>query len=522
MGAVHRQGGRACVGPGFGIDTVRQTQGHKVVQWIERNCVHTNGEWIGRPFRFLPWQKRLVYELFEVGDDGDRRFRWALVGVPKKNGKTELAAALSLYLLIGDGEPSPLGVCGAASEEQADLVFGAARTMCEMSPTLRLITERWEKEITVPSIPGARLRRVAAAAGTNDGQNIHFVVTDELHEWRGPKGRQVWTVLTNGTGARRQPLILQITTAGDDIDGTICGEQYQYGKNVKAGVIDDPRYFFHWVEAPEDLDYREPEAWAAANPSYGVLVHEPFFRDQLGKKREAEFRRYFLNQWTTGETYWLEAGAWEACRSDLDLDPTLPVYVGVDVGIRHDSSAVSVAQKRDGRTIVRGRTWINPYSENDPRHHAWTLNIAEVEAYILELWKQYPAWAAEVDGRPAPGIAVYYDPTFFERSAQELARSGVTMVELPQNNSRMVPVSQTFYELIKSGELAHDGDPAMELQIKNVQADETGRGWRMSKPKGSRRKIDFAISTAIAAWAAQQEQPQAPRSVYEDRGLLAL
>lgn len=506
------------------VSGAKRSQGHRVIRWIEQNCVHTNGEWIGRPFRFLPWQKQIVMELFEVGDDGLRRYRWALLGVGKKNGKTELAAALGLYLLIGDGEPAPLGVCGAASEEQANLVFGAARTMCEMSPTLSKITLPFEKEILVPSIPGAVLRRVAAAAGTNDGQNIQFVITDELHEWIGPKGRQVWTVLTNGIGARRQPMIIQITTAGDDLDGTVCGEQYLYGQSVEAGLVDDPAYYFKWIQAPEGMDYRDPASWAAANPSYGIIVQEKFYRDQLGKKREAEFRRYYLNQWTQGASYWLEAGQWDACAApEIGLDPALPAYVGVDVGIRHDSSAVAVAQKQGDRTVTRGRLWLNPYPDNDPRHQTWSLNIAEVEAYILELKQQFPAWATEVDGRPAPGIAVYYDPTFFERSAQELSREhGVTMVELPQNNSRMVPVSQKFYELIKAGELAHDGNPALALHVKNVQADETGRGWRMSKPKGSKRKIDFAIATGIAAWAAQQEPPIAARSVYEDRGLVRL
>jgi phage terminase large subunit-like protein len=223
----------------------RPSRGHYVIKWIEANCVHTNGEWIGRPFRFFDWQKPLVKALFELRPDGLRRYRWALIGLPKKNGKTELAAALALYLLIGDEEPSPLVVCAAASEEQADLVFGAARTMAEMSPTLSQVTERYEKEILVPSLPGARLRRVAAVAGTNDGQNIHAVVCDELHEWAGPKGEQVWNVLTNGTGARRQPLVLQTTTAGYDLEGTICGRQYLHGKRVQGGEVVVVEFYFY-------------------------------------------------------------------------------------------------------------------------------------------------------------------------------------------------------------------------------------------------------------------------------------
>ena len=206
-----------------------KTRGFHVIAWIETHCVFTTGEWIGKPFVLLPWQKRLILELFELRPDGLRLKRWAYIQVAKKNGKSEMAAALALYFLIGDGEPSPLVIIAAASDEQADLVYGAARRMCELSPTLSQITECFDKEILVPSIPGAKLQRVAAVAGTNDGKNIHAVICDELHEWQGPKGEAVWNVLTNGTGARRQPMVIQTTTAGFDLE-TICGRQYQYAQ----------------------------------------------------------------------------------------------------------------------------------------------------------------------------------------------------------------------------------------------------------------------------------------------------
>lgn len=486
----------------------RLSRGHYVIRWIEAHCVHTNGEWIGRPFRLLPWQKWFILALFELGEDGLRRYRWALLGVPKKNGKTELAAALGLYFLIGDEEPAPLVVCAAASDEQADLVFGAASTMCKMSPTLSQVTEVYEREILVPSSPGAKLVRVAAAAGTNDGRNISVVICDELHEWVGPKGEGVWNVLTNGTGARRQPLVLQITTAGYDLEGTVCGRQYTYGRRVRDGEVDDPRYFFHWIEAAGDADYRDPAVWALANPSYGVLVHEPFFRDQLGKKTEAVFRRYFLNQWTTSEQIWLPAGAWDACCApELGLDPALPLYVGIDIGLRHDSSAVACAQRQGERTILRARIWENPYAPEHSLHDTWKLNIAEVEAYLLELYGAFPTPACEIDDEIKPGPEFDYDPAFFERSAQLLEGEGLAMVEFPQTDSRMIPVSQQFFQLISEGSLAHDGDPVLKRHVESVTADQKPRGWRLSKPKGSRKKIDAAIASAIAVHRAQQPAP---------------
>lgn len=504
--------------------TKKRSQGGRVIRFIEAHCVHPDGMWVGQPIRLEDWQRRLIYELFEVGDDDLRRHRWALVGIPKKNGKTTLAACLALYFLLADGEPSPLVVCAAASDEQADLAFGAAKTMVKLSPTLSQLCTAFDKEIQVKDQPGARLRRVAAVAGTNDGQNIHAVICDELHEWVGARGENVWNVLTNGTGARRQPMVLQITTAGYDLE-TVCGRQYEYGKRVKTGEVDDPRYYFHWIEAPEGTDHRDPEVWRAANPNFGVTVQAPFFADQLTKKTESVFRRYFLNQWVAAADLWLPYGAWDACRSPLELDPALPLFVGVDVALRNDSTAVVVAQRQQldlgERTVVRARVWENPYPETHSLHDSWELNIFEVEAHLKSLHAAFPAPAAEIDGRVMPGPEFSYDPAYFHRSAAALEGEGLAMVEYPQHDSRMIPAAQTLYQLVVEGKLAHDGDPVLKRHVENAIADQKPRGWRLTKPKGSRRKIDAAIACAIAVYRAQTAMAPSP-SVYEERGITAI
>lgn len=503
--------------------TRKRSQGGRVIKFIETHCVHPDGEWVGQPIRLEPWQRRLLYDLFLVGEDDRRRHRWALVGIPKKNGKTTLAACLGLYFLLADGEPSPLVVCAAASDEQADLAFGAAKTMVKLSPTLSQLCQTWDKEITVKDAPGARLRRVSAVAGTNDGLNIHAAILDELHEWSGPKGEAVWNVLTNGTGARRQPLVLQITTAGYDLE-TVCGRQYEYGKRVQSGEVTDPRYYFHWNEAPEGADHRDPKVWEAANPNFGVTVQAPFFEDQLTKKTESVFRRYFMNQWVAAAELWLPYGAWDACRSDLGLDGSLPAFVGVDVALRNDSTAVVVAQRQQHedaeRTVVRAKVWENPFAENDPRRETWTLNIFEVERYLAELYEGFRSPACEIDGVVKAGPEFAYDPAYFHRSAAILAGDGLAMVEFPQTDSRMIPASQNLYQLVVEGKLAHDGDPVLRRHVENAIADQKPRGWRLTKPKGSRRKIDAAIACAIAAYRAQEAAPVDVPSVYEERGLI--
>lgn len=469
--------------------------------WIEAHCVFTTGQWIGQPFRLLPWQRKLIYELFEVRPDGLRRYRWALWGVPKKNGKTELAAALALYMLIGDEEPAPLVCCAAASEVQADLVFGAAKRMCELSPTLAPRTERFEKEILVPSIPGAVLKRVAAVAGANDGQNIHFVVCDELHEWpgapedsRGRKGRDCWTVLTNGTGARRQPLVLQITTAGHD-QSTVCFEQYEYCKRVEAGEIEDDRYHFFWLEAPADADHTDPAVWEACNPSYGVTVHPEFFEDQLTKKHENVFRRYFLNQWTAAEYSWLPTGAWDACADpSVPLPDGVPVFLVVDVGLTKDRSAIDILHNNGEKVVVRAEVFERPPDGEN-------FDLSRLEQRIRKLAETY-----EVQG-------VIYDKWAFERSAQILSTEGLLMIEFPMTNERTVPASARLYEAVIQKKIVHDGDPVLAAHVAAGTTKETERGWRLSKAKRE-RPVDALIALMMGFGAAEEMDAGVPEIVW--------
>lgn len=508
----------ATTGPGP-KGSERRTKGFEVIRWVELHCVFTNGEWIGQPFRLLPWQKRLLVELFETQDDGLRRYRWAYISVPKKNGKTELAAALGLYLLIGDDEPAPLVVCAAASDDQADLVFNAAKTMCELSPTLRAVTEggRFEREILVPSVPGAALKRVAAAAGTNDGQNIHAVICDELHEWVGTKGENVWNVLTNGTGVRRQPLVIQITTAGYDLE-TICGRQYEYANAVRRGEVDDRRSYSFVVEAPPEADHRDPEVWDAANPSFGVLVHKPFFEDQLAKKAESVFRRYFLNQWVASEEFFVPAERWDACYAPaIALRPDLPTYVGVDFAHFHDATAIVWAQRFEvngkERIPLRAQFWQNPFPANDARHDRWVVPTAEVEEFLRSLYRQFPTPASRGEGnRMLAGPLFYCDPARFGQSMETLAGERLNIQSIAQSDQRMIPVAQALHELVMTGIVAHDGDPTLTGHIRNSsKAIRPHGGFRIAKPKSSTKRIDGAIAAGLAVLGTQHEPPKRAR-----------
>lgn len=477
----------------------RETRGHYVIRWIETHCVYTQGRWIGQRVTLFPWQKKYLLALFEIDPVTRlRKIRWTLLGLPKKNGKTELAAWLALYFLIGDDEPSPLVACAAGSDEQADLVFGAAKRCAEMSPTLSQITERFDKEITVPSVPGAKLRRLASSTGTNDGPSWSAIICDELHEWRGPKGEGLWDILTNGTGARLQPMVIQITTAGFDRD-SICYRQYEYGQRVASGEVEDPAYLFDWHEAPEGCDHRDMAIIEACNPSFGEIVQPSFYKDQLTKKTENVFRRYFLNQWTSSEEAWLPFGTFEAiAKPKRKVKKHTDVVLGFDGSYNNDSTALVGCTVEAKPHLFVVQAWEKPRG-ND----AWRVPILEVEQAIRDACRRYVV------------LEIACDPARWARSYQILEDDGLPVEEFPQSPSRMVPATQSFYEAVINQGMTQDGDPRLSRHVGNTMVKTDARGTRLTKdPATPYKKIDLAVAGVMAharaLWWSLNPKPSGP------------
>lgn len=540
-----------------------------MARFIETFCRQSRGKAAGQPVKLRPWQRGILNELFTLRDDGKRKHQTGLLGLPRKNGKSTLGSGIALYLLVADGEMGASVFSCAADRQQARLVFDEAKRMVLADPDLASILTVYRDAIEFPKTQSV-YRVLSADAALQQGLNPSACIFDEVHVQR---TSELWDALALGMGTREQPLMLGITTAGYD-EESLLYRLYEYGRRVQSGEVDDPTFWFKWWEpADRECDWLDPAVWREANPALGDFLHEERLAADSRTTLENEFRRYHLNQWTRAANAWLPFGAWERCKEPaLGLDPEVPLCVGIDLALRHDSIAVVCAQRQtvgeefaprpmelpkraeapgaatetapDGlvaydadpddapaasgaarrleRTVMRARIWENPYAENDPRHGLWQLDVFEVEEWLRSLFKAFPVPAAEIDGVVKPGPAFLYDPSYFGRSATVLAADQLAMVEVPQSDARMIPASQAFYKLVTAGEIAHDGDPAFARQIANAAADQKPRGWRLTKPKGSRKKIDAAVAGAIAAHRAQADPPQRQRSVYESRGIRTL
>jgi phage terminase large subunit-like protein len=490
------------------------------VEFVETFCRHSKGEWAGQVLQLRDWQKSLLNDLYRRRPDGLRQHRTAYIGLPRKNGKSTLAAAMGIYDLVADGEEGAEVYSCAGDRKQAEIVFTEAKRMIEADRDLRQVLKIQRYHIEMPSTHSI-YRVLSADAALQHGLNPSHVIFDEVHV---QPNEDLWIAMTLGSGTRRQPLVTGITTAGFD-ENSLAARLYQYGKRVHAGEIDDPTFFFRWFEpAQANCDWRAPVVWAEANPAYGDFLKAEDFEAAVLQTPEFQFRRFRLNQWTAAAEAWLPFGAWEACAAPgFDLKPELPLYVGIDVALYNDSTAVVGAQRQGDRTVVRAKVWENPYPEGHSLRDSWELNIFAVEEYLRELHRRFPVPACQIDDVGPAGPAFCYDPAFFHRSAAVLEGEGLAMARFAQHDSLMIPASQSLYQLVVEGKIAHDGDPVLMRQINNAIADQKPRGWRLTKVKGSRKKIDAAVACAIAVYSAQTMVPPKPRrSAYEDRGVLAV
>lgn len=477
----------------------RLSMGAKVAAWIEEYCVYPSGPMIGQPFRLMPWQREFLNDLYECDENGNLTYRWALLGVPKGNGKSPLVACDALFHLLGDPyEPDPWVVCSAASDKQADIVFGAAKTICELSPPLREATERYRWEIRPKGAPG-KMERVAASNGKLDGKIISRLFMDELHEWT----LENWVILQGGARKRRRSQVVQTTTAGFDKE-SVCYREFEKGQRG-----DVSNYLFRWHGAPDGADHRSLDVWRASNPSMGTIITEDMLEDAVANIPESQFRRYHLNQWVDAEEIWLPAGAWDACKvAPFELEVGCPTFVGWDASTKHDSTAVIAAQWRDNRVYIKSKIWERPLDPNNNPIEDWNIPGAEVEAYVRDLWRTYRAQQ------------IAYDPAFITWKAQELNSEGAPMLEFPQSDIRMMSATQVTYDAILNKTIAHDGDPVLARHMRSAMAVQTSRGGQRLT-KGKLRRIHNMIDGAVAlTMAMSQAMLVKPTSVYESRGVL--
>jgi phage terminase large subunit-like protein len=364
---------------------------------------------------------------------------------------------------------------------------------------------------------GSIYRAISSEAYTKEGLSPSLVIVDELHAF---PTRELFDVLQLAMGARLDPLMLIVTTAGvmstKTEDESILYQLHNYGLSIVRGEVEDPSFFMAWWGGDEEQDHRDESLWPLANPGLGDILDLDDMRSAVRLTPESEFRTKRLNLFVPSDTFWLPAGTWEACKvGEPDsndwlhgLDSKLPAAVGVDIGIVHDASAVLTAQMQGETVVVRGRYWINPHRPGTVAHDDWRMPLDELLQQLRELRTRFPVSAAKIDDIAVPGPAYVYDRYGLASAELALEQEHLALIPVPQQGGWMVEASRRFYEAVLERRISHDGDPTLAAHLHNVVPRQVGEsGWRLEKPSRS-KKIDAAVAVVMAASQAMEVAPR--------------
>jgi phage terminase large subunit-like protein len=492
------------------LDCGAATDGADAVLFLEGSCYQSKGEWAGKRLVLMAWQKQLLNDLLVINPDtGLRQYRTAYIQMPRKNGKSTLLAGLGIFFQIADGERGAEVYAVAGDRQQARIIHTESKRMIEANPELRA---RLTPRVSVIEGPDSSVFRVLSAdAKLQQGLNPSAVLFDEVAV---QPDEDLWSAMTLGSGVRRQPLVIGITTPGSD-QQTLAGRLYEKGKRIESGEVEDPTFFFRCWEPPDGANHHDPATWTAANPALaeGGFLKLADFEARVWDTPESDFRRFRCGQWVESVMAWLPVGALEACiDKSVVLNPKLPLVVGLDIGLVNDASACAMTQMLpDGRVVVELATWRNPYSWDNPLHADWRTDLAGIREDLLALRKVFPKPAVKIDGRTMAGPAYCFDPHSFTESAQMLAEAGLAMIEVDQTNATVVPMSRVLFDLIMQRRIVWDGDPILAEHFRNVLAIPRGAGWWITKEKGSRKHIDGV--RALLNALTQVMEPAPPERV---------
>lgn len=495
------------------------------VSFFDDRLVHTKGRWAGQPFKIdMEWQRYVIRSLYgwRRRKDGLRLYRRAYISVPRKNGKSELCAGIALYMLVADGEKTPEVYSVACDEYQAAIVFEDAKRMVIASPVLSESVTLGASQLRCEQNNG-KYRVLSREVGSKHGLNASCVIFDELHA---QKSRMLWDVLTTSSMAREEPLIVAITTAGDDNE-TICGEQYEYACNIARGHVDDPSYFVFIQQAdPEKDDWTQEQTWKAANPSYGVIIKPEEIADAANKAmnnvgEQNAFKQLRLNMWVHQASRWLNLEYWDKCRVPVGSLDGRKAYMGFDLATTTD---IAAAVEVWAPLLPGGRFGIIPMffipadnikgrSERDHvNYEAWTQrgfvrttsgNVVDYEAiraYANERKQQHPGIA---------GAAT--DPWNATQFATSLMADGWDVVQVNQGYKSLSPAAKEFERLLQSEALAHDGNPVLRWNADNCAVLRDPAGNIKPTKENATKRIDgiSAIISALYRFVKTEDQPPA-------------
>lgn len=486
-------------------------------------------------FELIDWQEQIIRDLFgTLKPNGYRQFNTAFIEIPKKQGKSELAAAVALLLTCGDGEQRAEVYGCAADRQQASIVFEVAADMVRMCPALSKRVKILASQKRIIYIPTNSFYQVLSAeAYSKHGFNIHGVVFDELHT---QPNRKLFDVMTKGSGdARMQPLYFLITTAGTDTH-SICYETHQKAKDILEGRKIDPTFYPVIYGADENDDWTDPKVWEKANPSLGITVGIDKVQTacesaKQNPSEENSFRQLRLNQWVKQAVRWMPMDKWDKCAFAVNEDDLRGrvCYGGLDLSSTTDITAfvlVFPPLDEEDKYIILPYFWIPedtldlrvkrdhvPYDVWERQEYLQTtegnvVHYGYIEKFIEQLGKRFNI------------REIAFDRWGAVQMVQNLEGMGFTVVPFGQGFKDMSPPTKELMKLTLEQRITHGGHPVLRWNMDNIFVRTDPAGNIKADKEKSTEKIDGAIATIMALDRAIRCGNDTSESVYNDRGIL--
>lgn len=506
----------------------------RAVTFIENLC-HTKGKWAGKRFWLLPWQEQLIRDIFGiVKPDGCRQFRTAFVEICKKVGKSELAAAIALYMLYADNEPSAEVYGAAADRQQASIVFDVARQMVEMSPALMKRSKLMAATKRIVNYGNAGFYQVLSAeVGTKHGFSISGLIIDEIHVL---PNRQLYDVLTKGSSdARANPLHFIITTAGTDRH-SIAYELHTKAVDILEGRRVDPTFYPVVYGLKDDEDWEDEANWYKVNPSLGYTVDIERLRDAYREAKqnpadEITFKWLRMNMWVSSTTAWIPDAIYMNGNQEIDFQALegRECYAGLDLSSAEDITALVLMfppRDPDEKYIVLPFFWIP--EETIPRRvkaASVPYDVWEKKGFIMAtegnvIHYDYIEHFIEELGEKYHILEIAFDRWGATQMVQDLEGMGFTVVPFGQGYSSMSAPSKEFYKVLMEGRMVHAGNPVLRWMAGNVVIDTDPAGNIKVTKARSKEKIDGIVAAIMALDRCIRNEGQQQGSVYDNRGLL--
>ena len=512
-----------------------ENKANKAIRFVE--CLkHTKGAFYGKRFELLPWQKDFISKVFGTVRDNNpeiRQYTSAYLEIPKKQGKSEIGAALALNMLCNDGENRAEVYSCAGDRQQASIVFDVACDMVRQSPALSKrikIIPSTKSMVYQPTLSVYKV--LSSESSTKHGLNVSACIFDELHT---QPTRALYDVMTQGSGdARKQPLWIFLTTAGTDRN-SICWEVHQKALDIMEGRKHDPRFLPVIYGLKDDEDWQLEENWYKANPSLGYTIDIEKVRDAYRKALETpadenQFRQLRLNQWVKQSIRWMPMDKWDACEiaySEDDLKGR-DCYAGLDLSSTSDLTAFVLVfpPEEDGepyrilpyfwlpeeQMALRVRRDHVMYDQWEGKGFIYAtegdvVHYGEIERKINELGEKFHI------------VEIAHDRWNATMLVQNLEGDGFKMIPFGQGFRDMSTPTKEMMRMVLNKEIAHNGHPVLRWNVDNIFIRQDPAGNIKIDKEKSTEKVDGAVATVMGLDRAMKCM-NGGSSVYEDRGLL--